>query len=254
MKTHITARDIADTLLSEKFLTTLRRASMITSKYHVETMLRPYLKSPTWEPDIHNFVVGSKKKVAEGDPLLQQKVGKCPDHLEGLPLLKVHFHPDERVLVPSGVRRRGDLHLLLPSWRSHWVISSDEAPEELYIESRSIMGIAQVDERYDVNILLFQLKSLPGTWRELRQSYAMLESIDDAISVAYFLGHNVEQGLVMDILSTGLNTALLSIPYQETNSQTKRQEFRERNRGVLENKLQRFATDIVITERVPWTM
>jgi len=125
------------------------------------------------------------------------------------------------------------------------LISSDATSEEVYIDFRRAMGIARVDEKYDINILLLQLKSLPGTWRELRRSYAGLRSINDSLSVAYLLGPNVEQELVVEILSSELNTALFSIPYQETNSLIKRQEFRERN-----HELKEFASEIVITERV----
>lgn len=253
MKEVITTEDIVTTLLSEKFLTTLRRASMITNRYNVETMLRPYLRSPTWEPDVYNFIVGNKRTVGGGNAersQLQEKVGEYSDSFGGLPLLTVHFHPKARVLVPSSVRRRGDLCSLLNSRRGHWLISSDATSEEVYIDFRRAMGIARVDEKYDINILLLQLKSLPGTWRELRRSYAGLRSINDSLSVAYLLGPNVEQELVVEILSSELNTALFSIPYQETNSLIKRQEFRERNHEMLENKLKEFASEIVITERV----
>lgn len=136
MRARISAEDIVATVLSEDFLRNLRKAGRYSEVHHVETGLVPYLDTATWVPHVNGIAIGGYNTMADA---LEKDQREVPSG--GLPYMFVNFHPDVRVVIPSGVH--GDLSLVLyDDYGVYEQHAQAHYSEDLSVRLRNIVGIA----------------------------------------------------------------------------------------------------------------
>ncbi len=237
MKAHITATDIADTLLYEDTLRTLLKAGKIAEDKYRETAISPGIRAKSWRPFCRGLHTGGYN---EGFSYTEDTT-KFPD--DGIPHLFIHFHPDEQVLIPSGINESGgDLKILMDNkWGIH--LKNAGESESYTVRFRKIEGIARYAPREGIGLLLFQLKQLHKSKNEGYPLRVILESLDNDLAQLHF----PKQEEVVETMRRHINACHVSLPIQSLKSKDARKGLSESMKTSLVEKLLPFETGIAVT-------
>lgn len=233
MKTRITARDVANTLLHEDTLRQFMRAGKASEATNREGCISPYIETRSWKPGCQIFHLGGFNTGFSDDSK------ERPTRDDPLEYMFIHFHPQECVLIPSGVE--GDLSLLLRNAQGPFETKTDPEHYVAYRHCRNICGVANYTGD-GIGILLFQLRTLHTAKAGSYAQQLVLKQLDEQLSRLHF----PSQEAVVTTMNEYVNALHFRLPLPGLKNEERRDELKRGMRRSLERMLEPFATEIAV--------